>query len=67
METSIKLFVLLVAASEVQFEVLDGHPQDKKSNLFSWLGRLSLDWNVCAAALRFGLRFGSSFGGELQN
>ena len=34
LKTSIKPFVLLVAAFEVQLEVLDGHPQTKKSKVF---------------------------------
>ena len=42
LKTSMKPFVLLVAALEVQFEVLDGHPQKQKGNLFSWSGAAEL-------------------------
>ena len=95
-KTNIKLVVLLVAAFELQLELLDrqaqnhqnpyvflvravelrfdfrselrmAKPETIKNSMFSLLGRLSLVLSFCAAALGFGLSFGTRVGDEAQN
>ena len=56
LKTSMKPFVLLVAALGVQFEVLDGHLRKKKGNLFSWSGAAELRFEFRSLAAELGNR-----------